>query len=70
MIDHKPDRVELIDHVLTNYDVRPNQLVNACGDRICYDLWCIGAMEAAWRMGKMIGKCGEKTNPWRLVGLK
>jgi hypothetical protein len=26
-----------------------------------------GAMEAAWRMGKMIGKRGEKTIPWRLA---
>ncbi len=66
MTDHKPDRVELRSIMLySTYEGR--DLINSLVLVAIGFVTTCGALEAAWRMGKMIGKRGEKTIAWRLT---
>jgi hypothetical protein len=64
MIDHKQDQVQLKSITFySTYNGRLDKLANPCDD-IGF-VTTFGAMEAAWRIGKMIGKRGEKMVAWR-----
>jgi hypothetical protein len=63
MIDHKQDQVEL--KSITFYSTMMVDLISSIMLVTIGFVTTFSAMEAAWRMGKMIGKRGEKTVTWR-----